>query len=55
MKEKIKFFIAGIFIRLSELPPGISGATVALMFGEYERLLDFLRKFQALDLMIPLF
>ena len=55
MKEKIKFFIAGIFIGLSELLPGISGATVALMFGVYERLLDFLRKFKALDLMIPLF
>ena len=55
MKEKIRYFIAGIFIGLSELLPGISGATVALMFGVYERLLDFLRKFKALDLMIPLF
>ena len=55
MKEKIRYFIAGIFIGLSELLPGISGATVALMFGVYERLIDFLRKFKALDLMIPLF
>ena len=29
MKEKIRYFIAGIFIGLSELLPGISGATVA--------------------------
>ena len=28
MKEKIKYFVAGIFIGLSELLPGISGATV---------------------------
>ena len=40
MNERIRYFIAGIFIGLSELLPGISGATVALMFGVYEKLLD---------------
>ena len=54
MKEKIRYFIAGIFIGLSELLPGISGATVALMFGVYERLIDFLRRFKNLDLILPL-
>ena len=54
MKEKTRFFIAGIFIGLSELLPGISGATVALMFGVYEKLLDFLRKFKNSNLIIPL-
>ena len=54
MKEKIKYFIAGIFIGLSELLPGISGATVALMFDVYEKLLDFLRKFNNLNLILPL-
>ena len=54
MKEKIKYFVAGIFIGLSELLPGISGATVALMFGVYEKILNFLRKFNGLNLMIPL-
>ena len=54
MKEKIKYFIAGIFIGLSELLPGISGATVALMFGVYEKLIDFLRRFKNLDLILPL-
>ncbi len=54
MKEKIKYFIAGIFIGLSELLPGISGATVALMFGVYEKILNFLRKLNGLNLMIPL-
>ena len=54
MKEKIRYFIAGIFIGLSELLPGISGATVALMFGVYEKLIDFLRRFKNLDLILPL-
>ena len=55
MKEKLRFFIAGIFIGVSELLPGISGATVALMFGVYEKILNFLSKFKYLNLMIPLF
>ena len=54
MNEKIRYFIAGIFIGLSELLPGISGATVALMFGVYEKLLDFLRKFKNSNLILPL-
>ena len=54
MKEKIRYFIAGIFIGLSELLPGISGATVALMFGVYEKLIDFLRKFNNVNLILPL-
>ena len=54
MNEKIRYFTAGIFIGLSELLPGISGATVALMFGVYEKLLDFLRKFKNLNLIFPL-
>ncbi len=40
MKEKIRYFIAGIFIGLSELLPGISGATVALMFGVFDQLIE---------------
>lgn len=54
MNEQIRYFTAGIFIGLSELLPGISGATVALMFGVYEKLLDFLRKFKNLNLILPL-
>ena len=54
MNEKIRYFTAGMFIGLSELLPGISGATVALMFGVYEKLLDFLRKFENLNLISPL-
>tara|TARA_Y100000768_G_scaffold283839_1_gene218457 strand:+ start:9314 stop:10012 length:699 start_codon:yes stop_codon:yes gene_type:complete len=52
MKEEIKYFVAGFFIGLSELLPGISGATVALMFGVYEKILTFLSKFKELYLMV---
>ena len=54
MKEITRYFIAGIFIGLSELLPGISGATVALMFGVYKKMLTFLTKFKELNLMLPL-
>jgi len=54
MKDQFRYFLAGIFIGISELLPGISGATVALMFGVYEKLLEFLRKFKNLNLIMPL-
>ena len=54
MKDQIRYFIAGIFIGISELLPGISGATVALMFGVYERILDFLTQLKGFNLIIPL-
>ena len=55
MKVRFKYFTAGVFIGISELLPGISGATVALMFGVYEKILNFLTKFRDLNLIIPLF
>ena len=54
MKDQIRYFIAGIFIGISELLPGISGATVALMFGVYERILAFLTQLKGFNLIIPL-
>jgi putative membrane protein len=54
MKDQIRYFIAGIFIGISELLPGISGATVALMFGVYEKLLAFLTQLKGFNLIIPL-
>ena len=54
MKDQLKYFTAGVFIGISELLPGISGATVALMFGVYEKILNFLTKFRDLNLIIPL-
>ena len=54
MKDQIRYFIAGIFIGISELLPGISGATVALMFGVYEKILAFLTQLKGFNLIIPL-
>ena len=54
MNEKLRYFIAGIFIGLSELLPGISGATVALMFGVYKELISFLTNLKGFELIIPL-
>lgn len=54
MKDQIRYFIAGIFIGISELLPGISGATVALMFGVYERILAFLTQLKGFNLIISL-
>ena len=54
MKDQIRYFIAGIFIGISELLPGISGATVALMFGVYERILAFLTQLKGFSLIITL-
>ena len=54
MKDQLKYFTAGVFIGISELLPGISGATVALMFGVYEKILNFVKKFRDLNLIIPL-
>ena len=54
MKEKARYFFAGLFIGLAELLPGISGATVALMFGVYEKLLSFINKLEGFNIIIPL-
>ena len=54
MKVKARYFFAGLFIGLAELLPGISGATVALMFGVYEKLLSFINKLEGFNIIIPL-
>ena len=54
MKEYARYFFAGLFIGLAELLPGISGATVALMFGVYEKLLSFINKLEGFNIIIPL-
>jgi putative membrane protein len=42
MSEKLRFFIAGFFVGLAELLPGISGSTVAIAFKVYEKFILFL-------------
>ena len=42
MTERLRFVIAGFFVGLAELLPGISGSTVALAFKVYEKFILFL-------------
>ena len=42
MINRIRYFFAGIFMGVAELIPGISGSTVALLFGIYKNLIQIL-------------
>ena len=54
MNIRLRFLLAGLCIGLAELLPGISGATVALMFGIYKKLIECISKFKDLHLLVPL-
>ena len=54
MNIKLRFLLAGFCIGLAELLPGISGATVAMMFGIYKKLIKCISKLTDLDLLVPL-
>ena len=53
MSIRLRFLLAGFCIGLAELLPGISGATVALMFGIYKNLLNVFQ-LKDLDLLVPI-
>ena len=42
MIERLKFFLAGFFIGIAELLPGISGSTVAVAFRIYNKIIKIL-------------
>ena len=42
MTERLRFVIAGFFVGLAELLPGISGSTIAIAFKVYEKFILFL-------------
>ena len=42
MTERLRFVMAGFFVGLAELLPGISGSTVAIAFKVYEKFILFL-------------
>ena len=54
MNIRLRFLLAGFCMGLAELLPGISGATVALMFGIYKKLIECISKLKDLDLLLPL-
>lgn len=45
MKEHFGFFIKGIGIGVANIIPGVSGGTIALIVGIYERLIDAIKSF----------
>lgn len=42
MSERLRFVIAGFFVGIAELLPGISGSTVAIAFNVYDKFILFL-------------
>ena len=42
MVKRARYFFAGFFMGIAELIPGISGSTVALLFGIYKNLIQIL-------------
>ena len=45
MKEHFGFFIKGLGIGVANIIPGVSGGTIALIVGIYERLIDAIKSF----------
>jgi putative membrane protein len=45
MKEHFGFFLKGLGIGIANIIPGVSGGTIALIVGIYERLIDALKSF----------
>lgn len=45
MKEHLGFFIKGLGIGVANIIPGVSGGTIALIVGIYERLIDAIKSF----------
>ena len=50
MSERVRFIFAGFFVGVAELLPGISGSTVALAFGVYEKFVTALSQLRIKNL-----
>ena len=50
MNERVRFVFAGFFVGVAELLPGISGSTVALAFGVYEKFVTALSQLRIKNL-----
>ena len=50
MSERVRFIFAGFFVGVAELLPGISGSTVALAFGVYEKFITALSQLKIKNL-----
>lgn len=52
LKNRLEFFLKGIFMGLADIIPGVSGGTIALITGIYERLIFAIK---SIDPKIPLY
>ena len=47
MKDELATFLNGFAMGAANVVPGVSGGTIALITGIYERLIDALKSFDA--------
>ena len=50
MNERLRFVVAGFFVGLAEILPGISGSTVAIAFNVYQKFILFLSNLKVSNL-----
>ncbi len=49
LKKRLVLFVKGIFMGLADIVPGVSGGTIALITGIYERFIDAIESLNPLD------
>ena len=54
MSERLRFILAGFCVGFAELLPGISGSTVAIFFGIYEKLIKILSELRIKNITLNL-
>jgi putative membrane protein len=52
MNERLRFIVAGFFVGLAEILPGISGSTIAIAFNVYQKFILFLSNLKVSNLSI---
>lgn len=50
MNERLRFIVAGFFVGLAEILPGISGSTIAIAFNVYQKFILFLSNLKVSNL-----
>ena len=50
MNERLRFIVAGFFVGLAEILPGISGSTIAIAFDVYQKFILFLSNLKVSNL-----
>ena len=50
MSERLRFIVAGFFVGLAEILPGISGSTIAIAFNVYQKFILFLSNLKVSNL-----